>query len=81
MNREKIFLRLVLFFLNISNVLLKKCIIKKVTRLANGITIPISLNRILLLIADKYCMIEIIPNLKCIFDKPKIILCSFRKLV
>ena len=37
---------------------------------------PFSVNNSLLKAADKYCIIEVWPNLKCIFADPKIILNS-----
>ena len=38
--------------------------IKKDTILARGITIPISPNTKLLFIAERYCIIDAVPNLK-----------------
>ena len=38
--------------------------------IAKGISIPLSVNITLLKIADKYCNIEVWPNLKCKLDKP-----------
>ena len=49
---------------NILITLLKKYKIKNDTILAKGITIPISLNNMLLLTAERYCIIEEAPNLK-----------------
>jgi hypothetical protein len=48
---------------------------------AGGINIPFSVNIKLLNIAERYCKIDICPNLNCRFAEPIIKLYSFNILI